>query len=250
MLIFWSIIAAATIYGGIPTVGGLWMFERWRSRRRNRSGLCATCGTSWQATGSGEPYLIHGRLVCERCADVARRRMPWHFGILAGATAAVAFGIAWNEGGFVPGILFPVGTTLAMTLGAVQLMKFANRRAQRRIAAGEFPDLHALGAGEGGATKEDPACTLQGAVAGRRPYRPGAPDREDRWRLRRGSDRIPLVASHLREEWNHDANGPAVDASMLSASLEPNVGASCTGCGDRRRTEVSAAAGIQRRPLG
>ncbi|MGB1658359.1 MAG: hypothetical protein ACPHQP_03225 [Longimicrobiales bacterium] len=219
MLTFWSIIAAATIYGGTPTVGGLWMFERWRSRRRNRSGLCATCGTSWQATGSGEPYLIHGRLVCERCADVGRRRMPWHFGILAGATAAVAFGIAWNEGGFVPGILFPVGTTLAMTLGAVQLMKFANRRAQRRIAAGEFPDLH-------------------------------APDREDRWRLRRGSDRIPLVASHLREEWNHDANGPAVDASLLSASLEPNVGASCTGCGDRRRTEVSAAAGVQRRPLG
>lgn len=148
MFTFWGIVVATTVYGGIPVVGGLWMFERWRSARRNRRGSCATCGTSWRSTETGEPYLIHGRLVCEECADVARRRMPWHFGIIAGATAAAALGIAWNEGGFVPGILFPVGTTLAATLGAVQLMKLANRDAQRRIAAGEFPDIRALGVGD------------------------------------------------------------------------------------------------------
>ena len=44
-------------------------------------------------------------------------------------------------------ILWPVGSTLALTLGAVQLMKLANRNAQRRIAAGEFPDIQALAAG-------------------------------------------------------------------------------------------------------
>ena len=35
----------------------------------------------------------------------------------------------------------------AMTLGAVQFMKLANRSAQYRIATGEFPDLPALTAG-------------------------------------------------------------------------------------------------------
>jgi hypothetical protein len=80
--------------------------------------------------------------------------MPWQLGIIAGATAAAALGIAWSEGGFVPGILLPVGTTLAMTLGAVQMMKLANRNAQRRIAAGEFPDIQALGAGESDASAD------------------------------------------------------------------------------------------------
>jgi hypothetical protein len=148
VLTFWGIIVAATVYGGIPTVGGLWIVERRRSRRRNRDGLCATCGTSWRSTESGEAYLIHGRLVCSDCADAARRRIPWQLGGLAVATAAVAFGIAWMEGGLVLGILFPVTTTLAMALGAVQMMKRANQNAQRRIAAGEFPDLHIVAPGD------------------------------------------------------------------------------------------------------
>ena len=148
MLTFWGIVTAATVFGGIPTVGGLWIFERWRSRRRNRNGSCATCGTSWSSTTSGEPYLIHGRLVCEDCAEIARRRLPWHFGIIGFAAATAALGIALSEGGLVPGILFPVGTTLAMTVGAVHLMKLANRNARRRIAAGEFPDIQVVGTGE------------------------------------------------------------------------------------------------------
>jgi hypothetical protein len=80
--------------------------------------------------------------------------MPWHLGIIAGATAAAALGIAWSEGGFALGILFPVGTTLGLTVGAVQLMKLANRNAQRRIATGEFPDLQVLGTGESAAATE------------------------------------------------------------------------------------------------
>jgi hypothetical protein len=145
MLTFWGIVTAATVFGGIPTVGGLWMFERWRSGRRNRSGDCASCGTSWSSTSSGEPYLIHGRLVCEDCAEIARRRMPWHFAVIAGAAAAAGLGVAIGEGSLAMALLIPVGSTLAMTLGAVQLMKLANRNAQRRIADGEFPDLEALG---------------------------------------------------------------------------------------------------------
>jgi hypothetical protein len=42
---------------------------------------------------------------------------------------------------------FIAGSTGVLFLGAVQLMKLANRRAQRRIAAGEFADFNALGAG-------------------------------------------------------------------------------------------------------
>ena len=143
MLTFWGVITALTVFGGVPTVGGLWMFERWRSRRRNRSGECAACGTSWHSIPSGDPYLIHGRLVCEDCAATARRRMPWHFGML-GLAAAVGTGFAVAGADVAIMILVPAGSTVAMTLGAVQLMKRANRDAQRRIATGEFPDMKAL----------------------------------------------------------------------------------------------------------
>ena len=143
MLTFWGVVTALTLGGGIPTVGGLWIFERWRSRRRNRSGECAACGTSWHSSLSGEAFLIHGRLVCEDCAETARRRMPWHFGIL-GFAAAVATGFIVAGADATTMILVPVGSTVALTLGAVQLMKLANRKARRLIAAGEFPDMKAL----------------------------------------------------------------------------------------------------------
>jgi hypothetical protein len=143
MLTFWGIVTAVTLYGGIPIVGGLWMFERWRSRRRNRSGECAACGTSWRSTKSSEPYLIHGRLVCQDCAETARRRMPWQFGILGLAAALATAGVVANEG-LVMLIIMPAASTVVLTMGAVQLMKLANRNAERRIAAGEFPDIGAI----------------------------------------------------------------------------------------------------------
>jgi hypothetical protein len=160
MLTFWGVVAGVTVFGGIPTVGGLWVFERWRSRRRNRSGECATCGAPWGSTPSGDPYLIHGRLVCEDCAETARRRMPWQFGILGVAAAAAGMGGVMADGSPAMIILVPIGSTGAMTLGAVQLMKLANRRAQRRIAAGEFPDMKALApvASQPNGTEEDSAC--------------------------------------------------------------------------------------------
>jgi hypothetical protein len=74
--------------------------------------------------------------------------MPWHFGIIGLAGVTVGLGVALGEGGLVTAILWPVGSTLALTIGAVQLMKLANRKAQRRIAAGEFPDINAVGPGE------------------------------------------------------------------------------------------------------
>jgi len=69
--------------------------------------------------------------------------MPWHFGML-GLAAAVATGIAVAGADVAIMILVPATSTVVMTLAAVQLMKLANRRAQRRIAAGEFPDIKAL----------------------------------------------------------------------------------------------------------
>lgn len=69
--------------------------------------------------------------------------MPWHFGILA-AAVATGSGIALIGAEASVMVLLPVGSSVAMTVVAVQLMKFANRRAQRRIAAGEFPDIQAV----------------------------------------------------------------------------------------------------------
>ena len=129
----------------LGSVAIAWMFERRRSRRRNKQGECAACGVPWAATPSGDPYLIHGRLVCEECAEKAKRRMPWHFGILA-AAAAIGTGLAVAGADLAVMILLPAGSTIVMTIGAVQLMRLANRNAQRRIAAGEFPDFEAVGA--------------------------------------------------------------------------------------------------------
>lgn len=56
------------------------------------------------------------------------------------ATAAVV-----ADAGLAMLILLPAASTVAMTLGAVQLMKLANPKAQRRIAAGEFPDMERWG---------------------------------------------------------------------------------------------------------
>ena len=123
-----------------------WTVERRRCRRRNERGECGGCGVSWAEASSPDPYLIHGRLVCEDCAEKAKRRMPWHFGILA-AAAAIATGFIVAGNGVAAMVLFPAASTIVMTLGAVQVMKLANRNAQRRIAAGEFPEMKALSAG-------------------------------------------------------------------------------------------------------
>jgi hypothetical protein len=143
MLTFWGVVTALTVYGGIPTVGGLWMFESRRARRRNQRGECAACGNAWSATSSVEPYLIHGRLVCEACAAKARRRMPWHFGII-GVSAALATGLSIAGAEVALMILLPAASTLVLTVGTVQVMKLANRVAQRRIAAGEYPAMKLL----------------------------------------------------------------------------------------------------------
>jgi hypothetical protein len=136
------VLALAAAAGASATVA--WFVDRRRCRHRNHEGMCAACGVSWADTTSGDPYLIHGRLVCEGCAEIAKRRMPWHFGILGASAGFVTAAIAAGEG-LVALIVFPTISTIVMTVGAVQLMKLANRAAQRRIAAGEFPDFAALG---------------------------------------------------------------------------------------------------------
>jgi len=69
--------------------------------------------------------------------------MPWELGGLAAWVAlvtAVGAGriLAGNVAEVAALILVP---TILVPVGAVQLMKLANRRAQRRIAAGELPGL-------------------------------------------------------------------------------------------------------------
>ena len=70
--------------------------------------------------------------------------MVWHFGALIGAVAFASAMIVAKEG-IVALVSVPLGTTLLMTLGAVEAMKIANRRAQLRIARGELDDYHAVG---------------------------------------------------------------------------------------------------------
>jgi hypothetical protein len=69
--------------------------------------------------------------------------MPLQLGILVLLAVIAPAGTA-ADAGLPMIILLPTMATIGMVLGAVQLMKFANRAAQRRIAAGEFPDLEAL----------------------------------------------------------------------------------------------------------
>lgn len=120
-----------------------WLADRKRSRRRNRSGECAACATPWAKTPSGDPYLIQGRLICEACAKKAKRRIPWQLAAIGGF-AAVASGSAMAGHGVTAIAFISAGSTVAMTVGAVQLMKLANRSAQRRIATGDFPDIETL----------------------------------------------------------------------------------------------------------
>jgi hypothetical protein len=75
--------------------------------------------------------------------------MPWHLGLIGTLAGSAGLAVAIGEGSLAMAILVPIGSTAVMTLGAIQLMKLANRSAQRRIAAGEFPDILALGSGPG-----------------------------------------------------------------------------------------------------
>lgn len=136
------LVLALTAVAGASAVAA-WMVDRRRCRRRNEQGECGACGVSWAETSSGDPYLIHGRLVCEDCAEKAKRRMPWEIGALAG-WVALAAGFTLADEGVALLLVIPAAMGIA-TLGAVQLMKLANRHAQRRIAAGEFAGFNALG---------------------------------------------------------------------------------------------------------
>jgi len=135
------ILTLAAVAGASAVMA--WMVDRRRCRRRNERGQCGACGISWAETSSGDPYLIHGRLVCEDCAETAKGRMPWELGALVG-WVALATGLTLADQGLALLVFVPATMGIAC-LGAVQLMKLSNRNAQRRIAAGEFPGFNALG---------------------------------------------------------------------------------------------------------
>ena len=85
-------------------------------------------------------------VLCEECAGKAKRWIPWQLGALAGFAALATGSIVAGEG-LAAMVFFPAASMIVMTLGAVHLMKLANRSAQRQIASGEFPDFEALGPG-------------------------------------------------------------------------------------------------------
>ena len=149
------LVLALTAVAGVSAVAA-WMADRRRCRQRNERGECGACGVPWGEAGSGVPYLIHGRLVCEDCAEKAKRRMPWELGALAGWSAVLAGVVvtALATGFAMDASFFIAGSMAVVFLGAVQLMKVANRSAERRIAAGEFLGFDALGSGESTDAKE------------------------------------------------------------------------------------------------
>jgi len=73
--------------------------------------------------------------------------MPWELGAVA-AFSLVALSSATAGQGLTAVVLVSAFGTAGMLVGAVQLMKLANRTAQRRIANGDYPDIASLRSSE------------------------------------------------------------------------------------------------------
>ena len=73
--------------------------------------------------------------------------MPWELGAVA-AFSLVALASATAGQGLTAVVLVSGLGTAGMLVGAVQLMKLANRTAQRRIANGDYPDIASVRSGE------------------------------------------------------------------------------------------------------
>ena len=69
--------------------------------------------------------------------------MPWELAAIA-AFSAVALASAMAGQAATAVILVSAGGTAGMLVGAIQVMKLANRNAQRRIARGDDPDTAAV----------------------------------------------------------------------------------------------------------
>ena len=140
----------------IGSAGGLWLFQTLRAQRRNAEGRCASCGAAWPHTEFTTPYLIHGRLTCEKCGINAKRRVLWHFGILTIATASGTT-IAVLSASKAAMALLPFASTTGLVALAVWRMRAANRKAQQLIGAGEYGPL-----GELVAERNQPAGHISG----------------------------------------------------------------------------------------
>jgi len=73
--------------------------------------------------------------------------MPWQLGVV-GVFSMVALASATAAQGATAVVLFSGFGTAGMLIGAVQVMKLANRRAQRRIAAGDYPGIESVRSSE------------------------------------------------------------------------------------------------------
>ena len=135
--VFIALLAAAT-----PAAAGLWWFGIRRSQRRNGRGECGSC-SQLLGSDSEERFLVGGRLICVDCARRLKKRMPW----LLGAATVLITGAGVGAGMAADGLEWVLGplVTISLGLGALQTMKAANRRAQRRLAEGESEQISSGG---------------------------------------------------------------------------------------------------------
>ncbi len=121
-----------------PVGLGLWCAYRWRQmRRRNARGQCALCGASWTTTPQEDRFLIQGRLACRGCAIAARGRILRQFALLGGA-GVLAATLILRAPASVLLLALPASSVIGGGIGALQLMKRANRRTLQKLRAGEF----------------------------------------------------------------------------------------------------------------
>ena len=66
--------------------------------------------------------------------------MPWQLAAVATFSLVALASATWAQGATAV-VLFSAFGTAGMLMGAVAVMKLANRAAQRRIAAGDYPGL-------------------------------------------------------------------------------------------------------------
>jgi len=134
-------IASSWMAGmAVPFVGGYWIFDNVRGRLRNKRGQGASCSATYGEMS--ESYLVHGRMVCEGCAERLKRHTFVEISVLAvlvavlcglGIWAAISSGML-GESLFLSAFL--IGPPLAMGaafVGAMGLMKWQNRRALDRL---------------------------------------------------------------------------------------------------------------------
>jgi len=136
-----SILANGSAVMAIPFLGGLWIFDAVRGRLRNKRGQCACCSATYGEMN--ESYLVHGRMVCEGCAERLKRHTFVEISVLAvlvavlsglGIAAAISGGMLQKSLFLSAFLIVPPLAMGAAFVGAMGLMKWQNRRALDKLS--------------------------------------------------------------------------------------------------------------------